>query len=370
MRRLSPVAGSLVVIVFSGLVANCDDPKTKNPLTPVTATVASVEISGPSSVAPGQSVQFNALVHTSTGAEKLAATPNARWFSSNPGVLQVNGLGLASAGQVRSEVILTVEVPGPTNNATRRSSREILVLPNGTYRMVGVVSDAEFLGSRLAGARVEVLSGTPLVTTTDSNGQYRLYGVPPDADIQITRAGYNPVVQSVHLTGNATQNFQLTVSGPRPNLSGNYTLAIDVSSCPGTIPLAFDLLHRQYEAVLTQSGPTVQVALTEPRFRTNSLGRGNHFSGDVDAAGATFLIQGSVSYYYFYYGPIAYPEIAERLSDGTYFVVGGSVTTTLSSGVLSGDMNGFLERWDSKFPNGNLLGACYQSVPRFTLTPR
>lgn len=368
MRRVS-LASSLAVMALSALVANCDDPKTRNPTSPSPPHAGSVEISGPSSVAPGQSVQFNALVHLTSGTDKLAASPTSRWSSSNSSLLLVNSSGIASAGQTRGEVILTVEVPAVPASGTRRSSREILVLPDGTYRLVGVVGDAEFPGSRLGAVRVEV-SGTSVFTTTDSSGQFRLYGVPPDADIQVTRDGYIPIVQSVHLSGNATQNFQLTVSGPRPNLSGNYTLAIDIASCPGSPPVPADLLHRQYDAVLTQSAVTLQVNLTEPRFRTNSLGRGNHFSGHVDGGGATFTIEGFGSYYYFYYGPTSYPDVAERLPNGNFYVPAGTVATTLSSGVLSGDMSGYIEYWDSKFPNGAWLGGCYQSVPRFTLTPR
>src|SRR5688572_24584735 len=115
---------------------------------------------------------------------------------------------------------------------------------------------------------------------TGSDGSYRAYGVPADATMRVTAGGYQEYEQSIHLAAHGSQHVQLTPSGPGSSLSGNYTLALDVTDgCinAGTTPaLAPDLRHRTYAAVLTRSGSAVDVTLTEPRFRLE-YGLGNRF---------------------------------------------------------------------------------------------
>jgi hypothetical protein len=224
------------------------------------------------------------------------------------------------------------------------------------------------------GARVEVVGGTPVVaTTTDPDGRYRLYGVPRIADIRVTRDGYGPYVQSVQLVEHATQNFQLALSGTRLDLAGPYTLAID-AACATSTPVPADLRHRIYPASMTQSGSTLEVVLEEPsRFRINAARRGDRFTGRVDAAGATFSLGDN---FYPYYGPsydpLTYPTIVERLSNGTFLGMDGTARTTGSRRGLSGNLQGFLLQYDSTFPSIplRLLGSCYSTTHRFTLTPR
>lgn len=364
MRRLSLVCGSLAVIALSGLVATCGDPESKLPTSPSSPSASSVEISGPASVAPGQSAQFGLLVRRSDGSTKLASSVVWRSSSSN---LRVDASGLAAAQQVgEAELSAQATIDG----STRGSIRQIVMLPDGTYRVVGMVTENEFQ-TAVAGASVEV-TGTPLVATTGLDGRYRLYGVPPEATVRVTAAGYQPYEQSLRLTAHVTQNFSLTSSGPRLSLTGNYTLAIDVVACSGSRPLSTDLQHRTYDAVLTQTGATVDVTLTEPRFKINSIGRGNQFSGRVGAGGATFTLQSYEGSYYPYYGPVGYPNVAEQLSNGTFLVTQGTAVTLGSAAGLSGQMNGGLSisNWGSGFPTTALfLGNCFGSL-RFTLTPR
>ena len=94
----------------------------------------------------------------------------------------------------------------------------------------------------------------------------------------------------------------MDLSGPRPMLGGPYTLTIDVvSPCPNG--LSPDLQHRRYDAFVSQNGPAVEVELTEPRFRLNSLGRGNKFTGRSLGNGVTFTLRpyAIFGYYYYYY---------------------------------------------------------------------
>jgi hypothetical protein len=234
---------------------------------------------------------------------------------------------------------------------------------------VGRVSDAEAPTQGVPGARVEV-AGTSVATTTDGGGNYRLYGVPPAAEIRVTATGYLPVAQNVQLTGHVTQNFLLPLSGPRISLNGPFTLAIDVAgTCSGTPALSTTLHHRSYEAMVTTTGSSVTVVLTEPsRFRVSS-NTGNRFSGRAGAAEVTFSIAsffGGGFYYYYYY----LPDIVERLANDTYLVVSGTGTMSPSNGGLSGTFNGSLVNYDSRFPSFiAIVGRC-SSPLRFTLTPR
>ena len=132
-----------------------------------------------------------------------------------------------------------------------------------------------------------------------------------------------------------------------------------ISSTAGTTP------------VVTQNGPVLDVTLTEPIFRINSTSRGNRFSGRAGAAGAIFTLESYYSYYYSYYGPIGYPNVAERLSNGTFLVVDGLAVTTGSAAGLSGQMSGGFANFDSRFPTSAFfLGGCFSSSLQFTLTPR
>ena len=141
------------------------------------------------------------------------------------------------------------------------------------------------------------------------------------------------------------------------------------SDATANLATAEELVRRaaRYGATLTQKGLTLEVWLTEPRFSVN-LGRGNHFSGHVDPAGATFTL-----------GPYAepwdwgvkptYPDVSELLLNGTYLVASGTAVTIGSAAGLSGVLDGYLEKFDSRFPDAAFsLGLC--SRPRFTLTPR
>ncbi|MGB2714824.1 MAG: carboxypeptidase-like regulatory domain-containing protein [Vicinamibacterales bacterium] len=369
MRNRSLVAPLLAALVVVGLTEACgkEPQRIAGPSPNDQAAVVSVEISGPDSIPPGQSAQFTVIARLSDGTRQT--TPNVRWFSGTS-LIRIDASGLATAGQLTGEGTLSVEV---TSGGALRSSREILILPENTYRMVGLVTETFSPAVPIFGARVEVMGGTPVVATTDADGRYRLYGVPGIADIRVTRDGYQPQVQRVQLAEHITQDFRLELSGARLDLAGRYTLAID-AACATSTPVAADLRHRTYAASVTQSGSTVEVVLAEPsRFRINPARRGDRFTGRVDAAGATFTLGDN---FYPYYGPsydpLTYPTIVERLSNGSFLGIDGTARTTGSRGGLSGNLQGFLLHYDSTFPSIplRLLGSCYSTTHRFTLTAR
>ena len=374
MRNGSRVGALLAAIASVGLTAACDNGPRQNPAGPTPGAqpfAVAVEINGPASIPPGQSAQFTAIVRLNDGTSQ---TPTSVRWSSHRGLLRMDASGLATAAQATGEDILSAEAT--SSAGVTRGSKEILILPDGTYRMVGIVTESSSEATPIVGARVEVTTGTPLAAVTDWDGRYRLYGVPGIADVRVTRDGYQHHAQRLQLAEHVTQNFQLALSGMRLDLAGPYTLAIDVA-CATSTPVPPDARHLSYAAFLTQTGATLEVVLTEAsRFRLNGVGRGDRFSGRVDAAGATFNLAGfSDTYYYFGPGnPPGYANLVERLADGTYLVVAGTAVTRSLHAGLSGDLKGGVARYDSRFPSIPLLssaaGFCYSEAHRFTLSPR
>jgi hypothetical protein len=359
MRRRSVLYGSLAIVAV-GLFVACGEDSPTRPSPPNPSPFAGIEVIGPDSVAAGQSVQFVARIRQADGTTKSATNmPNLRWRSSSPSVISVSDTGVVTARSVTGrEALITADI---APQGTIRGTREVVIQPQGTYRITGSVRESDAPAVPVAGARVEVLPGSQF-TLTNNAGQYRLYGVPPQSTIRITAAGYETIEQPLDLTANVTRSFDLNLNGPRLALNGPYTLSVDaVSACS----LDSALLHRTYDAVLTTTGSVVDVVLTEPRFRLDSNGRGNRFKGRVLAGGATFRIEGYDPYYW--YGEYSYPNLVESLGDNTYLVVEGWATTTGSAAGLTGTLTGSINHWDSQF---GFIAGCFGANIQFRVMPR
>ena len=363
--RANCVVFCVVVLAAGGLFAAAcgEDPGSKIPTRPSMPSFTGAQIVGPAQVAPGKTVQFAAQMLGSDGSTKLTGAEFNRWSTSSPGVLSVNSLGQATGG-FTGEAILTLEVTPYGAGSGRRITREIVVLPDGTFRVTGIILDAAEK-TPISGARVQV-AGSPVVAIAGADGRYRIYGVPADGELIVTADGFETQNRPVHLTGHSTMDFQLSFNGPIPQLAGNYTMAVDVmDSCSGGLPLQPSLRNRSYEAVISQSGPAVEVTLTEPRFKLNGDGLGNRFSGQVTGAGVTFRLV-----YFDYYYTTQYPNVAEQLSDGTVLVIDGIARVTVTAAGMSGPLSGGMSQWASGFPtNWSWMGGCFNSL-KLTLTPR
>ena len=334
-------------VSLAGLLAACGD---DSPAGPTPTDVTKVEINGPSTIAPGQTAYYSVIETLTNGTTR--ALPTAQWSSSNTSLVQITSGGAATAQPRNGEAVLTVRT-------TRQASKEIIVLPNGTFRLVGTISDAGPANLPIPGAQVEVVGG-PSVTTA-SSGTYRLIGVPPDAEIRISREGYTAHQERVQLTGHATRNFRLTVDDTGRNYSGPYTLVVRANpTCPGynNNALRPDLRTRTYDAQISQRGSDLEVQLTEPRFQITSRGRGDRFVGSVTPTGASFRLDFS---YYYYYGP-SMANLTEVISDGSLLWIYGNAPLTGSPSGLNGTFNG----WLSHLSGNNFLGGCQASTMSFT----
>jgi hypothetical protein len=232
----------------------------------------------------------------------------------------------------------------------------------------------EGLGLGIPGARAELASGSPF-TIANTTGQFRLYGLPPAADIRISANGYETRTFSLQLSGNVSRSFALPLTGGRPPVAGAYTLFVDAISCPSSsVPaLSAGLQHRVYNAVLTQSGTQIAVKLGGAQFQTNSMNLGDSFTGSVIHGGVRFFLDFYIQYYFYDPTAVFYPAVAERLPDGTFLVTQGSINMTGApdSGFSGAFSSGGMFLWDSKFPDraSRLIAGCSGQIT-LKLVPR
>jgi hypothetical protein len=333
--------------------------------------VVQIEIVGPASIAPGGTAQYSAIQYMSDGSNRPAT--GVAWSSSQPSLIQVDASGLATAqAPFRGDATLQVELPA-ASRGLRRGSRDIVVLPDGTFRLVGTVIEADATGVPVGGARLEAAAGespsSPVETfaTTGPDGRYKLYGVPSDATLRVIRDGYVTTSERIHLSTHETRNFELRLVAPRRTFAGDYTMTIEAGN-ERTCTLPEHLRQRVYETTIAQNGPFLTVKLTSPEFLVDSSGQGNQFSGVVTGTGARFELRSFRDYYYYPNNP-SHPDVVERLPDATLLVFVGNLTLTGTSTGLSGTSQGWLSLYQgSRFPSVNWLSGC--SVARLTLTQR
>ncbi len=207
--------------------------------------------------------------------------------------------GLATANAVGEGLVTAWINPPPV---FVRGSKEVIVVPAGTFRLAGIVDEPGTPPGPVVDARVEVIGGPAagLSTTTATDGRFRLYGVAGDTTIQITKDGYQTQTQRVNV---ADHNQVLTVSlplvRPRSDFSGTYSLTITAAA---TCQLPDAVETRTYTAALTQQGPALEATLTGSNFALSKNGRGARFRGRVEPTRIVFSISQYSSYYY-YAGP-------------------------------------------------------------------
>ena len=348
------VSRSLSVLVgVMGVLAACCARQTPSSTAMVTQpsgpAASRLTISGPSSVAPNQTVAFTASESFNDGSTRDATTL-VHWVAISPDVLTVTTTGQAT-GLRSGETSLQASVSGLSAIVT------VLVLPNGTFRLVGEVSEATF---PLTNVSVTVTSGTGagLTGQTDVNGQYRLYGVAGDIQIRATRLGFNDGTASVTVSANSVQDISLTPVSPEPTIAGTYAMTLDADpSCS----LPNEEMERHYTATITQTGVTFRVALSGATFLTAN-GLGSSFAGRDVAGQVSYQLNDG-----YYYSP--YPDLVESIADGKVFVVIGYGVLVPSGPNLAGTLIGTLlvgtpPLWSNHWESAS----CFSNQHRILLT--
>ena len=311
---------------------------------------------GPTRIAPGEVAQFTAKALMSDGSLQ-DYTAQATWRSSDTSVLTIGPNGQATgvvSGEARVSASLAKFAISP--------SVAVTVIPQGTYRLSGVVLETDL---PIAGAAVAVVSGqgTGLSTLTDSYGNYRLYGVAGAVQVEVSKAGYTPLTKTFTVSGNSVLDFRDVVQAGTPQQhAGTYALDLSANTCvPFSTPLPDEYKHRTYTAVITQDGPRLAVTLSGADF-VNWNGRGNGFKGRIQPDGVRFQI---LADYYYYSGF----DVLERLPSTQALVIFGDVTATASPSGIAGTLSGeFVIYTDTAPPKYKGGGGCY-GTSQFTMTP-
>lgn len=328
-----------------------------------------VAIIGPAFVAPGQSSAYTVQVRRPDG--QPVPIGSVTWSSNKPLLLRVDQAGIATAAVLHGDAILQAEVRPALQSGVARGSREILVQPEGTFRIVGTVTENGTSGFALHGARLEARLGddlsAPIVTyaTTTTDGRFWLYAVPRDAFIHVWLEGYRSTITRVQLNAHETRNFRLELETPRQVFAGTYTMTVEAGGSCYQSGLPDDVQRRQYAATVTQSGPHLTVVLTEATFFNLGGRAANRFSAQTTPSG----VELAMAHFYSggYYGGPSTPDITELLPNGMLLVTSGRGLLRGTPDNLSGTF-GNMDLYNGSLSNGAFIGGCSRS--RITWTRR
>jgi hypothetical protein len=327
--------------------------------------ITRLQIEGPRVVAPGDRVRFTAIA-TLLDVSTRDVSAEAAWLSTRSSVLSVGPGGAATAIQA-GDTHLSVQV------GVTIATMEVIVVPKGTYRLVGRVSEAGTASAPVAAARIEVAGGPSagLSTETDEDGRYGLYGVAGETQLRVTRPGYAPLVRNLVVADHQVLDLDLALLRPREDFSGRYALTLAAAeTCRPQLPAEAWIRH--YAAELVQNVAELDVKLAGATFVLNGQSKGGGFRGRIEADYLVFQLdeyqtRGSYSYYY-----RQYPHVVEQIGASTYLVAAGTAVLTGSPQRLDGTLNGVVEiyRSDLRLPSWPQppAASCRSEAHRLTLS--
>ena len=360
--RISSLA---IAVVLAAVLTACDSQPTRPTPTPeATFSPIRIEIQGPQRVPPGQTAQLAAIAFAQDGSARDVSA-SATWRAFRPSILTVQA-GLVSAvavGESNVEAVFT----------GLRSTREVVVVPAGTFRLFGLVSEADDARVPVVDARVEATGGqiAGVQTTTAPDGRYRLSGVAGDMTLRVSKDGYQTHTQNLVVTEDSPSvPVALALVRPRLDISGSYILTVTADpNCSSGLPEP--LRTRSYGAVLTQAGAQVNVTLTGASFAISKRGGGDHFTGRIEPTQLVFSLPQLDAYYYGTYGDPYYPNIIEEVTGPSYLAIWGNVAAVGTSGSFSGALNGAFEMYSfdpRTRPSQSPAARCRSGANRFQLS--
>jgi hypothetical protein len=311
-----------------------------------------LELGVPSQIAPGESRPLVARAIRPDGSI-VDVTTQARWTQrtgAETASLTSTAIGLTATG-IRPG---SSQVSASFGDLTAES--EILVLPPGTFRLIGQVTNQR---APLPDATVSVMTGVGegLTVRTDAAGTYALYGVAGRVHIRASKDGYFDKADLIEVNAHSSLGFEMKQVAPTDNYTGVYTLIITSVQCtPGFPEFA---KTRVYTARLEQSGASLVVDLADANF---VLPAG--FAGVLEPDGdLKFSIRPLVIWDYDAF------DIWERLGDGNQLFVGGVVVARGTAASITRKPGDSAEVGREPFTRlNNLFDSCY--VDRFELVRR
>ncbi len=229
---------------------------------------------GPASIAPGAAAEYRLVVPYSDGTNE-DITASALWGASDQRILSVAQNRVTALQRGETDLVATV------NGRTHR--QHILVLEAGTFRLTGIVRVA---GAETDGVEVRVVSGigAGLTATTAVNGEYRLYGVVGDVQIDVMHRSLQRETRSMTLSAHTTADFDLRPVEGAATLGGAWRLTFNLSpQCVPAFPA--ELTRRTYDVALLENGTRLNILVGAPLDPTNISARleGRTVSFEVSA---------------------------------------------------------------------------------------
>ena len=283
-------------------------------------------------------------------------TSQAQWTSSNAAVLRVESPGVFNALS-RGEATINARF------GSRSATAQIMVLPAGTFRLTGRISDGSL---PLDGVTLTVIEGTGkgLTNVTDGSGAYALYGVAGRVTLHAKKGGFKNSIEEIDVSRNRELDFEMRFDGERGALTGTYTLQLEATPC---VSLPENTRKRTYTANVQQHGSRVTVKLSGADFIVSN-GRGDHFAGSVGSGGKVTFVIGDFYYYYYWYNYFGGEfDLVERV-DSNALVVAGTVSATSTSSRISGVLNGHIALAQGlTAPFTRFTAKCLSSSHRFDM---
>jgi hypothetical protein len=360
MPRLLPLVWISIAVLMAALAAACDkSPTAPNRPTGGGSAPVRLEITGPRTVPPGGTAQFSAMVQMSDGTTR-DVTAEAQW-RSNTVDLTLSTPGLVTA-QRRGDGMLSASFNGLS------STREVILVPDGTYRLMGYVTNTVAPAGPVPLASVEVIAGIGqgLRSGTTDDGNYRLYGVAGNIELRVTKAGYQPQTKRLFVADHEIGNIILALTVELSDVSGSYTLTIAAADTCSTV-LPAEAMSRQYSATLTQVGPDLTVTAGGATFGTiNSFVANVIRNGRVGPEGVRLSL-GTLGCNGYYYG--CGPSLLEQIAASRFFLPSGSATLNISPTLLAGSLDGVIEVHEGPgTPNLQRVASCRSTRHQITFS--
>ena len=361
MMKMALRASVLAVILTALPLASCGSKEQGPPQSPASPTpgapapgLVRLELLAPDTIAPGASLQLTVNALRSDGSVENV-TAQAQWTSSNAAVLEISSTGILTAN-ARGEAFISASYQH------QGASRHALVLPAGTYRLSGRVTDAGF---GIAGTTVTVIGGIGegQAAITVGDGSYQLFGVSGHVRLQAKSGGYLNRIEEIDVTDHRAFDFEIVSDRERPDLRGRYTFTVGGGTCPGPFPAAAST--RSYGATVTQDGGRLTVALTDASFVV-TRGRGDHLDGFIDAKGRVRFTIGDGGYY-----SDGEHDIVERFTDAAVLIVDGIATAQVSASGITGTLTGSIKLAEgTSGPFTRIQASCAAANHRFEMVRR
>jgi hypothetical protein len=295
--------------------------------------LVSLDVIGPTSAAPGQTLHYTAMARYSGGSSR-DVTALAEWHQTSAAI-RFTAPGVALATQSgEGGILASLDSPG----GRKFGEASVLVLEPGTFKLTGMITEAG--GSGPIGGMVEVLSGTGQGKQSGtSNSRYALYGVAGRVQLRASVANYIPQVHDVVVTDNGvTDDFALQPLEPPVDVAGAWTMTLAPSpSCPHGLPA---VAHgRSYNVKLIQQGTRlVQVDISSPTLEVKEpSGISGWVSGprlSLDFSALLDDFTGNVS-----------TNLFDHLSRTDTLSIAGLVEGIVSGSPVAATLNGTLRYW-------------------------